>query len=188
MNSIEARRSDPATDLDDISSLVDLSVPDDWSPLDTRAVDTIRVLAADAVQSARVAAPQREITLKVGESELPPMVTGDAARLTQVIRNLVNNAVVHTPPEASITVGVGVEGDEVVLSVADTGQGLTAEETAQVFERFYRADTSRTRASGGGSGLGLAITKSLVEAHGGTITVATVEGEGSRSTISLPAA
>lgn len=170
-----------------VEDLLVLARLDAQRPVDKQPLDAL-ALAADAVQSARVAAPQREITLKVGESELPPMVTGDAARLTQVIRNLLNNAVVHTPPEASITVGVGVEGDEVVLSVADTGQGLTAEETAQVFERFYRGDSSRSRgdSSAGGSGLGLSIVAALVAAHGGRVGVDSTPGAGATFWVRLP--
>ena len=111
----------------------------------------------------------------------------------QVIRNLVNNAVVHTPDDASITVGVDVDSgdavgshDDVVITVADTGKGLEPADLDHVFERFYRGDSSRYRGEGGGSGLGLSIVSALVDAHGGTVGVESTPGEGARFWVRLP--
>ncbi|WP_168698288.1 sensor histidine kinase [Gordonia paraffinivorans] len=159
-------------------------------PLDTAPVDLLG-LATDAVSSARIAAPDRDIRLEVSASDRPPVVAGDAPRLLQVLRNLISNAINHTPPQASVTVGVAVDdgaadGPEAVLTVADTGNGLTAEEAAHVFERFYRGDESRHRGSGGGSGLGLSIVAALVEAHGGRAGVDTAPGEGATFWVRLP--
>ncbi|GAB2847349.1 ATP-binding protein [Lentzea nigeriaca] len=112
-------------------------------------------------------------------------LTADPVRLRQVVRNLVVNAVQHTPADGRVAVGGRVEGDEVVLTVSDTGHGIAADDLPHVFERFWRADRSRARATGG-RGLGLAIAKHYVLAHKGTITVTSEVGEGTTFTIRLP--
>jgi signal transduction histidine kinase len=114
-------------------------------------------------------------------------VTADAGRLEQMLRNLISNARRHTPDEGSIDVRAMRQGDRVTIAVADTGCGIAAEHLPHVFERFYRADPSRDRATGG-AGLGLAIVRRLAEAHGGTVTAASEgQGRGATVTISLPA-
>ncbi|NDK89239.1 HAMP domain-containing histidine kinase [Gordonia desulfuricans] len=181
-----------------VEDLLMLARLDAQRPLSSEPVDMM-MLAADTVQASRAAAPDRDIRLQVSPSDCPPMVLGDAARLVQVIRNLVNNAVVHTPPDASVTIGLGVDQSpapgpsgvarrpEVVVTVTDTGQGLTAEEQAKVFERFYRGDSSRSRGgNGGGSGLGLSIVSALVGAHGGQVGVDSAPGQGARFWVRLP--
>lgn len=174
-----------------VEDLLTLAHLDADRPLVSEPVDLLG-LAADAIQTARITAPDREIELRVVAGDEPPVVAGDPARLTQVLRNLLDNAVVHTPVSASITVEIAVEpaaggtGDEVVLTVADTGEGLSEAEAAQVFDRFYRGDSSRHRGAGGGSGLGLSIVASLVEAHGGTVGVDTAPGDGARFRVRLP--
>ena len=100
--------------------------------------------------------------------------------------NLITNAYKHAGPDAEVTVTIRKNLDRVVIDVADNGCGMEAKDAEHIFERFYRADSSRNRATGG-SGLGLAITKSLIEAHDGTVKVVTAPGEGSTFTISLPA-
>ena len=110
------------------------------------------------------------------------MVSGDEARLRQVIGNLVTNALTHTPPDTPVTgCGCAPSGDHAVIEVADTGPGLTPEQAERVFERFYRADEARTRRADGqatGTGLGLAIVAALVAAHQGTVEVARQPGGG----------
>ncbi|WP_439031585.1 sensor histidine kinase [Gordonia terrae] len=174
-----------------VEDLLMLARLDAQRPLDVAPVDLL-ALAADAVQSARVAAPDREIRLDVVTGDRPPVVSGDGPRLVQVLRNLIGNAVNHTPADASITVGVRVDEStdpgQVVLSVADTGPGLTAEDAAHVFERFYRGDESRQRGAGGGSGLGLSIVAALVAAHGGQVGVDTGPGAGATFWVRLPMA
>jgi signal transduction histidine kinase len=96
-----------------------------------------------------------------------------------------DNAIRHTPAGGEVTVGLDRAGDQMRLWVRDTGPGIPPEETARIFDRFYRLDASRSRASGG-SGLGLAIVKSLVEAHGGQVTVTSQQGEGSTFSVVLP--
>lgn len=110
-------------------------------------------------------------------------VTADAGRLEQMLRNLIGNARRHTPEGGRIDVRATREGDRVCLAVADTGCGIPAEHLPHVFDRFYRADPSRDRATGG-AGLGLAIVRRLADAHGGSVT-ATSEGEGRGTTVTL---
>jgi signal transduction histidine kinase len=115
-----------------------------------------------------------------------PLVTADYHRISQVMRNLLDNALTHTSEGGSITVGALRSGDFVEVSVSDTGEGIEAEDLPHIFDRFYRADRSRTRATGG-RGLGLTISKGLVEAHGGSLTVESTPGKGSRFCFALPA-
>ena len=116
-----------------------------------------------------------------------PAVTADRARLDQVVRNLLVNARMHTPADGRITVRSSVERDLVRVDVIDTGGGIAASHLGHVFDRFYRADSSRTRATGG-AGLGLAIARQLVAAHGGTIEAnSDGPGTGATFTVRLPA-
>ena len=125
------------------------------------------------------------MTMEVFDGPGTPEVLGDEARLRQVISNLVANAVQHTPETAGITVRVGTDGDDAVLEVCDEGPGMSQEDARRVFERFYRADSSRTRASGG-TGLGLSIVDSLTRAHNGSVTVSSPPGQGCTFRVSLP--
>lgn len=109
----------------------------------------------------------------------------DPVRLRQAVGNLVTNAVRHTPPSGRITLLARRAGDEVVIEVSDTGGGIAPEDLPHVFNRFWRADRSRSRATGG-RGLGLAIARQLVEAHGGTISVTSTLGAGTTFRLSLP--
>ncbi|GGK85533.1 two-component sensor histidine kinase [Sphaerisporangium melleum] len=113
-------------------------------------------------------------------------LTADPVRLRQAVGNLVSNAVRHTPPGGIVALRAHADGPDVVIEVADTGSGITPEDVPLVFERFWRADRSRSRRTGG-SGLGLAIVRKLAEAHGGTVAAASVLGEGSVFTLTLPA-
>ncbi|TDV44814.1 sensor histidine kinase [Actinophytocola oryzae] len=154
-----------------------------------RAPMDLRTLAADALHDLRALDPARPVRLTgPGTAQDPAAapVVGDEARLRQVVSNLVGNAVAHTPPGSAVRVGVGCVGDDAVLEIADTGPGLPPEQAGQVFERFYRADTSRARDHGGGAGLGLAIVWSLVTAHRGTVDLVTAPGDGATFRIVLP--
>lgn len=165
---------------------LDAERPVEYAPVDLLA------LTSDAVHSARAVAtaqgrvdPEHTIRFEVrpglGTAEVP----GDAARLRQVLANLLNNALVHTPPDATVTVRLTPDRDEVRLEVADTGPGMPPEQAERVFERFYRADDSRSRGSGG-TGLGLSIVQALVTAHGGTVEVGSEPGWGTVFTVRLP--
>ncbi|NIO68451.1 MAG: hypothetical protein GTN71_05240, partial [Anaerolineae bacterium] len=139
--------------------------------------------------------PRAEAERVTVQVDLPEdlLVDVDPQRIGQVLRNLLDNALTHTPPGGEIAVAARAacpepgrrEGQWVEVSVRDTGSGIAAEDLPYVFERFYRADKSRSRATGG-AGLGLAIARQLVEAHGGRIWVESTEGEGSTFTFALP--
>jgi len=142
-------------------------------------------IVEQAVSALRPQADLRAVTLGI---ELPPdlpLVSVDPERIGQVLRNLLSNAVAHTPPGGEITVLARAGEGEVTVSVRDTGEGIPPEHLPYVFDRFYRADKSRARQTGG-AGLGLAIVKQLVVAHGGTISVASEPGQGSIFTFTLP--
>ncbi len=181
MRRIEAEAQRMGVMVEDLLTLARL---DEQRPLAREQVDLLG-LAADAVHDARLLAPDRRIGLEVIDGPGTPEVLGDDARLRQVLGNLVDNALAHTPPDADVTVRVGTLGDDAVLEVADRGPGMTPEQASRAFERFYRADTSRT-SSTGGSGLGLAIVRSLVEAHGGSASVETAAGQGATFRVLLP--
>jgi two-component system OmpR family sensor kinase len=179
-----------------VEDLLLLARLDQARPLRAEPVDLLDVVS-DAAHDARVLAPDRQVDLDVRGDEAP-VVLGDDARLRQVVTNLVSNALTHTPAGTPIAVtlqtasgGDGPESDHsepagrVRIGVHDQGPGLTEQERDKVFERFYRADPSRTRAAGG-SGLGLSIVAALVAAHGGRVTVESEPGRGSAFFVDLP--
>ncbi|MFG2001807.1 sensor histidine kinase [Spirillospora sp. NPDC048911] len=156
---------------------------DQGRPLEREPVD-LAVLAADAVADAGAVEPDRPLAL---EADGPVVVLGDAERLRQVLGNLLVNVRRHTPAGAPATVRAVAEGDRAFIEVADTGPGLTAEQCAKVFERFYRADEARSRDQGG-AGLGLSIVAAVAEAHGGTATARSRPGGGAALRVTFPAA
>ncbi|MYW02915.1 HAMP domain-containing sensor histidine kinase [Streptomyces sp. SID3343] len=148
----------------------------------------LRTLAADALHDLKALAPDRAVTL-TGPGGGPPggaPVLGDEARLRQVMSNLVGNAVAHTPSGSPVRIGVGTEKGQAILELSDQGPGMTAEQAARVFDRFYRADTARGRTRSGGAGLGLSIAHSLVTAHHGRVEVHTAPGHGATFRILIP--
>jgi two-component system OmpR family sensor kinase len=154
----------------------------DCAPMD------LRTLAADALHDVRALDAVRPVTLTGPNGDGPPAAApalADESRLRQVVTNLIGNAIRHTPPGTPIRIGVGTDGGDTVLEVADEGPGLTEEQAHRIFERFYRADTSRTRATGG-AGLGLAIVQSLVTAHAGHVEVRSAPGRGATFRVLLP--
>lgn len=167
-----------------VEDLLLLARLDAHRPMEQRLVDLL-VLATDAVHDAKATAPERDVELEVFDGPGTPEVIGDELRLRQVLGNLVSNALGHTT--AAVRVRVGTEGDDAVLEVIDRGPGMTKTDAERVFERFYRADSSRTRSSGG-TGLGLSIVDALTAAHGGTVTVHTAPGAGCRFEVRLPRA
>jgi two-component system, OmpR family, sensor kinase len=177
-----------------VEDLLLLARLDKQRPLARQPVDLLS-LAADAVGDARLLAPARTIDLSV-QPGAAFLVIGDEPRLRQVIGNLMSNALTHTPDGTPIEVSVssgtvdpqaGDRTPAVILDVTDQGPGMTQEQARRVFERFYRADQARTRATGG-SGLGLAIVRALVVAQGGVASVRTAEGQGATFRIALPLA
>jgi two-component system OmpR family sensor kinase len=170
-----------------MSALVDdmllIARLDQGRPLEARPVD-LQVIARDAAADARAVAPQREITLDAPDTVI---VAGDDTRLRQVVSNLVRNALVHTPPATPVEIAVTTVNGTAHLSVADHGSGLRAEDRDRIFEPFYRADSSRSRDSGG-AGLGLSIVNAVVVAHGGRIHVKETNGGGATFDVELPLA
>ena len=132
-------------------------------------------------------ATAKEISLSLDLPDRLPSVNIDWQRISQVLHNLLENAVAHTGRGGKITISAARKGDWVEIGVADTGEGIPAEDLPNIFERFYRVDKSRARATGG-SGLGLTIAKRLVEAHGGRIEAQSKLGKGSRFSFTLPVA
>lgn len=129
-------------------------------------------------------AEEKNISLQC-HADAPVFVTGDAMRLKQVIVNLVDNAIKYTPNGGRITVKLSAGDGRAVLTVADTGIGISADSLPHVFERFYRADHARSRESGG-TGLGLAIVKSICGAHDGTLSIESEEGKSTTLRVELP--
>jgi two-component system OmpR family sensor kinase len=167
--------------VDDLLLLARLDVQ---RPLEHHRVDLL-ALASDAVHDAHAMDPKRTITMEVLDGPGTPEVLGDEPRIRQVLSNLVANALQHTPTSADVIIRVGTDGDDAVLEIADQGPGMSQEDASRVFERFYRTDSSRARASGG-TGLGLSIVDSLVHAHGGVVRVTTAPGEGCCFRVAFP--
>ena len=155
-----------------VEDLLLLARLDSGRPLERESVDLSRV-AVDAVSDAHVAGPDHQWELDLPEE--PVIVLGDAARLHQVLTNLLANARVHTSPGTVVTTRLESNGTHAALSVCDNGPGIPEQLQSEVFERFARGDTSRSR-KGGSTGLGLAIVSAVVKAHGGTITLDSAPG------------
>ncbi|HEY3111514.1 MAG TPA: ATP-binding protein [Chloroflexota bacterium] len=151
------------------------------APLDLGA------LAGEVVRRIEPMARQRGVALSIRAGEPGRLVEADPDRLQQVLLILLDNAIKHTPSGGRVTVEVRADDGQASVVVADTGEGIAPEHLPRVFERFYRADAARSREAGG-TGLGLAIAKSLIDAHGGSLTLASAPGAGTRATIRLPTA
>ncbi|MBI4282528.1 MAG: HAMP domain-containing protein [Chloroflexi bacterium] len=153
-----------------------------------REPDSLDEVLHRSVEAVRPRAEARGVSLSLDVPDGFPLVTMDRTRIAQVLGNLLENAITHTPQDGRVAVLAEVIGRSVArVTVADTGVGIPPEELPRVFERFYRVDHSRTRATGG-AGLGLTIAKQLVEAHGGTIRAESEPGKGSRFIFELPLA
>jgi two-component system OmpR family sensor kinase len=166
-----------------VDDLLLLARLDQGRPLREDPVD-LSALVDDAVGDVRAVEPSRPITAQVAP-ELT--VTGDEDRLRQLVGNLLANVRVHTPTDSPVEVTLAEADDAVVLKVADHGPGIDPDHAEHVFDRFYRADTSRTR-DRGGSGLGLAIAASIAAAHGGMLSHSATDGGGATFTLTLPRA
>jgi two-component system OmpR family sensor kinase len=166
-----------------VEDLLNLAKLDEGRPLDQRDVD-LAALVSDAARDASAVDPNRPITTTLDE---PVVVRGDEDRLRQVIANVVGNALVHTPAGTAIELRVDALDGTARIAVTDHGPGMPPEVAARVTQRFYRADPARAR-NRGGSGLGMSIADAAVVAHGGSIGVASVVGEGTTVTVTLPVA
>jgi heavy metal sensor kinase len=167
-----------------VDNLLTLALADEGGLKLLRAPVEISHIAAAAVDQMRALAGVGHVTL-VSDGE-PGWTTGDPQRLTQALTNLIENAIKFTPAGGQVTVATWRRGSEVGVSVSDTGVGIDDASREHIFDRFYRADASRSRTSGG-SGLGLAICKEIAVAHGARIWVESTPGHGSTFSIALPA-
>jgi two-component system OmpR family sensor kinase len=166
-----------------VEDLLLLARLDQGRPLEHERVELSQLVGA-AVDDLRAAAPTRPVSF---ESNGSVVVLGDENRIRQVVANLLENARTHTPSMTPVLVRVGESGDNALIEVADQGPGMSSDDAARAFERFYRSDPSRARESGG-SGLGLAIVAAITEAHGGHAEVQTALGEGATFRVWIPKA
>lgn len=150
---------------------------------DRKPLDLAALVEAEAGRAEPLMGDGVTLIVSVGPGE--HRVVGDERRLAQVVRNLLTNAARHTS-EGSVSVSVEADGDRVSVSVADTGEGIAAEDLPHVFERFYRADSARA-ADTGGAGLGLAISRAIVRDHGGEMQVTSDRVDGTTLSFTLPA-
>jgi two-component system OmpR family sensor kinase len=179
MRGIERESERMSVLVDDLLLLARL---DEGRPLERARVD-LGALVAEAVETAHAVEPDRPIET----TTVPLVVLGDRVRLRQAIDNLLANIRAHTPPGTPVRVTLSQHGESAVIAVSDSGPGLEPAQVAQVFERFYRADPSRTRASGG-AGLGLSIVAAVASAHGGSARAESAPGEGATFVVELPLA
>ena len=167
-----------------VNELIDLSRLQGDDPLSHADVVQVDDLVSVAVDRGRLHAEAADITLAVG-GEHGLSVFGDRKQLATALSNLVDNAIHYSPPRTKVVLSARLAGDEVEVSVTDQGIGIPESDLDRVFERFYRVDPARSRATGG-TGLGLSIVKHICSNHGGEVVVWSVEGAGSTFTLRLP--
>ena len=167
-----------------IRDIIDLSQVQSDDPLASASVVDVDRALGDAIDAAQLLADLHAIEITQIKDSTARIV-GDYQQLVMAARNLLTNAITFSPPSSRITVGVKAVGGVVEITVSDQGIGITLEEQSRVFERFYRVDPARSRATGG-TGLGLAIVKNVCENHGGEVSLWSVPGQGSTFTMKLP--
>jgi two-component system sensor histidine kinase SenX3 len=168
-----------------VQELIDLSRLQGGDPLPEQDLVSVDRVVAEAVDSTRTAASAKGITVVRG-GERGLSVRGSESQLVTAVGNLIGNAVSYSPERTRVAVAVRQREGAVEISVTDQGIGISEKDLERVFERFYRADPARSRATGG-TGLGLAIVKHVATNHGGEVSVWSVEGSGSTFTLRLPA-
>jgi two-component system phosphate regulon sensor histidine kinase PhoR len=172
-----------------VSELLDLSRIESGGGLGVVDVLDLGRVTAESTERLRLFADRQGVTLRIQIADPLPPVRGDAARLGQVVVNLVHNAVKFSPDGGDVTVSVRPDAEgEVVVSIADHGVGIPRAAQPRIFERFYKVDRARVRGEAGGTGLGLAIARHIVEQHGGRIWVESREGRGSTFSFAVPVA
>jgi len=177
----EARRMQRL--VDDLISLSRIEADRHRAPADEVPLGALARETADTLRGSRSGASRIELTI---DDALPP-VAGDRAQLSQLLHNLIGNALKYGDVTRPVRVAVARDGGGMVrLSVADEGEGISAQHLPRLTERFYRVDPGRSRAAGG-TGLGLAIVKHIVERHRGRLDIASTPGTGTTVTVLLPA-
>ncbi|MEX1169650.1 MAG: ATP-binding protein [Chloroflexota bacterium] len=171
-----------------VSELLDLSRIEQGGTIQAADLVDLGQIATESTERLRLFADRQGVALHVEVAPGLPLVLGDAARLAQVYVNLLHNAVKFSPDGGDVTVTVHKEDGRVVSAVADHGVGIPTAAQARIFERFYKVDRARVRGETGGTGLGLAIARHVIEQHGGTLWVESVEGAGSIFRFALPVA
>ena len=165
-----------------IESLLELTRFDSGQEVLQRLNFNLSQTVTEAVEMVQSLADERRVKII---SDLQALdLTGDPERLTQVVTNLLTNAIQYNRPDGEVYVKLEAQGGLAVLEISDTGSGIAPEDLPHVFERFYRADKSRT--GGGNAGLGLSICKAVVEAHGGTIEISSAKNAGTKLVVRLP--
>jgi two-component system OmpR family sensor kinase len=170
-----------------VEDLLALARLDESRPLEVAEVD-LTLVAHDAAMDARAFDPERTVSVVRNDGaplSSPLVIQANDDKVRQVITNLMGNALRFTPEKSPLEIAIGVDKDSATISVVDHGEGIPAQIRDKIFERFWRADSSRTRETGG-SGLGLAIVASIVNAHNGTINVTQTPGGGATFTVTLP--
>ena len=172
-----------------ITDLLDLARLESQERTDYPTLVDVRGVLMTVLAGMRRVARRQDITLqwkRFGKAARYT-VRGDETQLTSMFTNLVDNAVKYTPPGGRVEVTGGTEGDEIIISIADSGIGIPEGKLSRIFERFYRVDKARSKATGG-TGLGLSIVKHVAENHGGRVTVESAPGRGTTFTVRLPRA
>ena len=167
-----------------IRDIIDLSQVQSDDPLANSSIVDVDRALNDAVDATQLLADLHAIDLQLIKAP-DAKIVGDHHQLVMAVRNLLTNAITFSPPSSRITVGAKALGGIVEITVSDQGIGISLEEQGRVFERFYRVDPARSRATGG-TGLGLAIVKNVCENHGGEVSLWSVPGQGSTFTMKLP--
>ena len=170
-----------------VDALLTLARADEGiAPLHREPVD-LRGIVEEVRETGELLAEESGVRVEVVTPPEPIVVSVDATRIRQLILNLLTNAVKYTPPGGTVRMQLGSANGRVALSVADTGIGIAPGDLPHIFDRFWRADSARTRTSERpGAGLGLAICKWIAEAHGGRIDVVSRPGRGTTFTVTLP--
>lgn len=168
-----------------VNDLQELSLAEAGELKLVRKGEDIAKLIKQTASALQEQATAKGLSISIALPDRLPLVNIDSHRIIQVLNNLLQNALAHTAKGGTVTIAARQQDNQVEVIVSDTGEGIPAEDMPYLFERFYRVDKSRTRATGG-SGLGLTITKRLVEAHGGRIEAYSELGKGSTFTFTLP--
>jgi signal transduction histidine kinase len=167
-------------------TMLEMAQLDDVSQFIMTVVDVQRMVAM-LIQQMTPAVEQKHQTLTVSNAPAALTVRANEEYLSRAVRNVIDNAIKFTPEHGTLTIKSTVEADQVVIAISDSGMGIEAAKLPHIFDRFFRGDAARTQSPGKtGMGLGLSITKKIIDLHGGTITIDSIEGQGTTGTIRLP--